>query len=207
MKKYKSFIKSICIVLIIQAFGYFIIKNFIHDYHLLNSFLNTPLIKGFVVIYDSWYPFVFASSLIVFIHDKDNYKKLIFTLIIASIMAHITFLIYPTIINRPNIEVKNIIDFILDITYKADSPAVNCLPSVHCLYCFIISFYITSSKNLKSKYKILINVYLLLIVLSTLFTKQHIIEDVILALIYTIIVIPIVFKTNDKLKKILNFIF
>lgn len=207
MKKYKSFLKSICMVMLTQAIGYFLIKIFIHDYHTLTSIMNFPFIKIFVLFYDSWYPFVFLCSFIVYIHDKDNYTKLIFSLMLAALLSHITFMIYPTIMIRPNIEVKNILDFILNITYKLDSPAINCLPSLHCLYCYMIMFYITRLKNLKTKHKIIINVYALLIVLSTVFVKQHIIEDVLVAIIYAVVIIPIVLKTNDKLKKILKFIF
>ena len=204
MKKYKEFLKSIGIVLITQGIMYFIIKLFINNYNTLNSAFDFPLIKYFVYFYDTWYPFILFSSFIVYKSNKDIYYKLIFTLIISTIMAHITFIVYPTIIERPNIEVHSLTDFILDITYKSDTPAVNCLPSVHCLYCFILMFYIFKSK---AKYKIPIIIYLILIVLSTVFIHQHIVEDIILSFIYTIISITLVHIFYNKLKKILNFLF
>ena len=122
-------------------------------------------------------------------------------------MAHITFIIYPSEVLRPSIEVHNITDFILDFTYKTDTPAVNCLPSVHCLYCFNLIFYIIKCNNLKNKFKLPIVTYLILIILSTLFIYQHVIEDVVLALIYSVIAIVITHKFNDKLKDLLKFIF
>ena len=84
-----------------------------------------------------------------FLKDQKNFKYLIVTMLIAAFLSHITFIIYPTMINRPNIEVKNIIDYILDLTYKSDTPAVNCLPSRHCVYCFIMMYYILKNKNFK----------------------------------------------------------
>ncbi len=206
MKKYKEFLKSIIIVLATQGIIYFLIKLFINDYHLINSIINIPLIKPFVYFYDSWYPFVFLISFLIYINNKDIYYKLIFTLIISSLMAYITFIIYPTMITRPNIEVHNLTDLILNITYKTDTPPVNCLPSLHCLYCFILIFY-TYISNIKNKYKIPIIIYFILIILSTIFIHQHILEDILLALIYMIISTILVYIFNDKLKKILKFIF
>ncbi len=207
MKKYKDFFKSIAIVLITQAVMYFLIKSFISNYNTLKSIMTFPFIKSFVYFYDSWYPFVFLTSFIIYKHDKEAYYKLIFTIIISTIMAHITFIIYPSEVLRPSIEVHNITDFILDFTYKTDTPAVNCLPSVHCLYCFNLIFYIIKCNNLKNKFKLPIVTYLILIILSTLFIYQHVIEDVVLALIYSVITIVITHKFNDKLKDLLKFIF
>ena len=207
MKKYKDFFKSITIVLITQAIIYFLIKLIISNYITINSVLTIPLIKWFVYFYDSWYPFIFFASFIIYKHNKENYYKLIFTLIIASLLAHITFIVFPTMVERPDINISSFTDLILYITYKSDTPAVNCLPSVHCLYCFIIIFYILIIKSINLKYKVPIILYLILIILSTLFIQQHIVEDVILSFIYTIISIILVYIFYGSIRKTLNFLF
>ena len=204
MKKYREFLKSILIVLIIQSAMYYLIKLVINDYNTISSIISFPLVNYFVYFYDSWYPFVFIISFVIYINNKELYYKLIFSLIISSLMAHITFIIYPTILVRPNIEINSLTNYILDFTYKTDNPPVNCLPSVHCIFCFVLMYY-TYLSNFKYKYPTII--YFFLIVLSTLFIHQHIIEDVILSLIYSIISIILVKLFYDKLKKILNFIF
>ena len=78
---------------------------------------------------------------------------------------------------------------------------------MHCVYCFVTSFYILKCNKINIKYRSLIVTISMLIVLSTLLIKQHIIEDVILSLIYTTIVIIIVYlnrKNIDKLFKKIN---
>ena len=207
MKKYKEFLKSIIIVMGTQAFFYFLLKTFIGDFHVMNSILKVPFIKYFVYFYDIWYPFVLLTAFIIYKHDKEVYYKLVFTMIIGAFLSHITFLIYPTTVIRPEISVHSLTDFILYVTYKTDTPAVNCLPSVHCLFCFILSYYTLKCKNLNIKYKLLITTVFMLIVLSTFFIYQHVIEDAILALIYAIITILIVSKLINTLKKVLKFIF
>lgn len=208
IKKNKEFFKSIGVVLISEALIYFLIKNFIHDYNNISTLgIEFPLIKEFIYIYNSWYPFVFITAFIGYRKDKELYKKLIFAMIIGIILSQLTFIIYPTIVIRPEIEVKNLTDYILYLTYYFDTPAVNCLPSVHCLLCFISMYYITINKNLKNKIKIPIIIYFILIVLSTFFTQQHLLIDAILAFIYTIISIIIVHIFYPKLKRALKFLF
>lgn len=208
IKKYKEFIKSTLIILVLEAFLYFIIKNFINSYNTVSSLgFEFPLIKEFVYIYNSWYPFIFLASFIIYIKNKELYKKFILTMIIGILLSDLTFLIYPTIIVRPDIEIKGFTDLILYLTYYFDTPAVNCVPSVHCLFCFISIYYVTFYKKIKTKIKVPIITYLILIILSTLFIKQHLLIDVVVASIYTIISILLTNILYKKVKRALNFLF
>lgn len=208
IKKYKEFIKSTLIVLVLEAFLYFIIKNFINSYNTVSSLgFEFPLIKEFVYIYNSWYPFIFLASFIIYIKNKELYKKFILTMIIGILLSDLTFLIYPTIIVRPEIEIKGFTDLILYLTYYFDTPAVNCVPSVHCLFCFISIYYVILNKKIKTKIKVPIITYLILIILSTLFIKQHLLIDVVVASIYTIISILLTNILYKKVKRALNLLF
>lgn len=208
IKKYKEFIKSTLIVLVLEAFLYFLIKNFINSYNTVSSLgFEFPLIKEFVYIYNSWYPFIFLASFIIYIKNKELYKKFILTMIIGILLSDLTFLIYPTIIVRPEIEIKGFTDLILYLTYYFDTPAVNCVPSVHCLFCFISIYYVILNKKIKTKIKVPIITYLILIILSTLFIKQHLLIDVVVASIYTIISILLTNILYKKVKRALNLLF
>lgn len=207
IKDNKAYIKSISIVLLTEAFLYFIIKIIINDYNILTPKVNFPLISEFSIIYNSWYPFLFVIAYLIYKKDINTYKKHIYTMIIGIILAQITFIIYPTMVVRPEIETKNIFDLVLYLTYYFDTPAINCFPSVHCLLCFISMYYIMKTPNLKTKIKIPIIIYFLLIVLSTFFTKQHILIDGLLALIYTIISIILVRIFYKQINKALKLIF
>ncbi len=205
MKKYKNYLILVIFTMGIQALMYFSIKFIITNYNMINSVIKSvPLIKHFVLFYDLWYPFIIINTFIVYKYDKKLFNFLIVTMLIGAFMSHVTFIIYPTMLERPTIEVKNIIDWILDFTYKTDTPAVNCLPSMHCVYCFITSYYILKIENMNPKIKLSIVTFSILIVLSTIFIKQHIVEDVILALIYTIVAIIIVNCNKNLINKIFN---
>lgn len=211
MKKFlndnKSYIKSISIVLLSEAFIYFIIKTIIKDYNILTPKINFPVISAFSLIYNSWYPFLFIIAYLIFKNDESTYKKYIYTMIIGIILAQITFITYPTMVIRPEIEINNIFDLLLHLTYYCDTPAINCLPSVHCLLCFISIYYIWITPKIKLNIKIPIIIYFILIILSTFFTIQHILIDGILALIYACIGTIIIKIFFDQINKVLKFIF
>jgi len=201
LKKYKCFLKTITIILLTNAFLYFIVKFLPTTPHLMTSKYNFPLIKEFVYIYNSWYPFIILSSFIIYKNDENTWKKLVYSLLIGIILTDLTYIIYPTIINRPLINVNGFTDLILDITYKLDTPALNCMPSAHCLICFTISYYIFKTKNLSFTSKLFIIIYFMLIVISTLLIKQHLIIDVITALIYYLLTLLITKHLSTKINK------
>lgn len=198
INKYIKFIILTTIVLGIQSLLYFSSKLFINNYHIINSFIEFPLIKIFVYPYNLWYPFIILNMFIIYKYDKNKFGPLITTMLITTIMANITFILYPSMMIRPKIEVTNFTTWLLDYTYRIDTPAVNCLPSMHCMFCFITSYYILACKNIKINKKIPIILFSFIIILSTIFIKQHIIEDAILALIYTTLAVIIVKTINKK---------
>lgn len=200
MKKYKDFYIPLLLVLLINATLYFLVKYIPTPPHPMSSKIDFPLIKQLVFIYNSWYPFIIITAFIIYKHNKEIYKKTIYTLTISIILTEITYIIYPTIILRPEITIKSFTDLVLHITYKLDTPAINCLPSTHCLFCFILTYFTLKTKELKTSYKILIILYLFLIVISTLLIKQHLLIDVITAFIYMIISVLITKYLYTKLK-------
>ena len=201
MKKYFKLIIIILLMSGTQFLLYFLNKVFISDYNIINSFLDVPFNGYFIYFYNAWYPFILICYFLIYKYDNKLFKPLLATVILTAILSEITFVIYPTEVLRPTIEVNNVTSWLVDLTYKMDYPAVNCLPSLHCIYCFIMGYYIYISKNINKNGKIFIIIFSFMIVLSTLFVKQHIIEDVILSLIYTTISIIIVKIFNKKMVK------
>ncbi len=187
MNEKKKGIISIIILLFIQALIYWLIKFVQGTPHLIgtNFDMNFPFCKYFVYIYNSWYPFLFFCWYKLYKNDKKIYKRLYIASLISIIIGNIIFIAYPTTIERANFIVNDLSSFILNITYKLDTP-VNCCPSMHCMFCFITSYSVLKS-NLKTKDKLFIIIYSLLIILSTLFIKQHVIYDVIASYIISII--------------------
>ncbi len=212
MKKYKDYIILLIITMGLQSVIYDLVKAFEVNFYVMETMVELPFIKQFVYFYDIWYPFIILNTFLVYKYNKKDFKNLILVMLLTGFVAQITFIVYPTMVLRPEITVNSLADWIVSITYKLDTPAVNCLPSMHCVYCFATSFFILRSKNLKPKYRALIVTISMLIVLSTMFIRQHVIEDALLALLYTTLVTIIVLvnkglveKINTKFNKIIRY--
>ncbi len=205
MKKYIKYLNLIIFTMGSQALLYYSIKLFVSDFNVIHSIIDIPLIKPFILFYDSWYPFIILSTYIVYKYDQKQFNYMISAMLIGALLAQITFILFPSMIVRPEIEINNIFDLMIDLTYKSDNPPVNCFPSMHCVYCFVTSYYILRCKKLKPKYKLLITIFSLLIVLSTVFIKQHIVEDIALAFIYTVMAIIIVYLTKINIDILFDF--
>lgn len=187
-KENREYLISAVGVLGLNAFIYFIIKLFIPEYHLIYSPIDDkiPLVSEFIIIYMLWYPYLFYSYYLVYKKDKQRYRELINKTALAVIIANVCFVAYPTMVDRPTIDNSNIFNIILNLVYISDFP-VNCLPSMHCLLSFLIMFEVILNNNMDKWIKVFIVITSLLIVLSTLLVKQHVIYDVLLALIISVI--------------------
>ncbi len=207
--KNKKFIISISILMLLQAAIYWSIKLLQSDYHTITFFLDDkiPFIKETIYIYNSFYPVVFALLAYLFTKDKRKYYNAVLAGVLGYLICDIVFLSYPTVMtgNR-DIIVNSFTDLIVKITYMVDSPALNCCPSIHCLFCFQTIYSLASSKKITKKFKIFSTIYLILIVLSTFTVKQHYVYDAILALIICIIanIITVKFNLLNNVRKLIN---
>ena len=200
--KNKEFIISIICMMGIQALLYWSLKLLQADFHTFNFSIDnkTPFIPQLIILYNLFYPMIFIAFYNIFNHDKDAYYKGIIAGIIGFIISDIIFIIYPTVIIRPdltNLNIDPINKFVIYLTYKVDTPAINCLPSIHCLFCFQAIISSIMCKNYNNKYKVLIIIILLSIAASTVLVKQHYFIDIVGALIISLIstlISPIIYK-------------
>lgn len=189
IKEERKFIISLSILMIGQMIMYWFLKQFQTNPTYINFYLDDeiPFWGWFVYIYNMFYPFCIVAFYLLYKKDEKSYYKAIISGVIGYIICDIIFLFLPTIMYRPPIpNYDPITNLVLKITYYYDEPPLNCFPSIHCLFCFQVIFsYIKSKCSLKRK-TIVITIATL-IILSTLFVKQHFIYDVIAAFLVCLI--------------------
>ena len=213
MKKYFENYKDsrfwISIILFLggQSFLYTITKYFQYNYHTFYFYLDDkiPFIpNGFIIVYNLFYPFLFLVFYYIFGKDKKTYDKAIIAAFIGYLICNLIFIIYPVEMIRPDISNLNIdplSGWILHLTYKYDYPAINCFPSIHCLFCLQTIYSIIRSNNINIKDKILISILASMIIASIFFVKQHYLFDLFGAIIIFVICNIGVELLYDKLKK------
>ena len=123
------------------------ILNNINAFFIYTPFSNliSDMCFVFIYVYHSWYPCLVLVWILLFYFDRDKCINFIVTGILSIIIGNIIFLAYPTTVLRPDIVVNDFTSLVVSITYNADIP-VNCMPSMHCIFCFISIFCLFNSK-------------------------------------------------------------
>lgn len=196
LKENKNRIIILFGVFIFQSLIYFITKLFQNNPVYLNNAIDDriPFIPSFVVFYVMWYLFLILIPLLILKYNKKVFDKYIVVSIVYAILEGIIFILFPTTMNRQPLVVTDISTWIVDIIYKVDTPVCNLFPSAHCAFSILFIISILDVKEIKKEYKILIIISSLLIILSTVFIKQHVVVDVLGALL----IVPIYYILRKR---------
>ena len=153
-----------------------------------------PLIKYFVIPYYMWYALVLFSFIYIYGKNNEEFYKFAKCIVLTMLSALVIFIFFQTSVSRPIIIGDDVFSNMIRSIYENDRP-VNCCPSLHvalALICSIWGCRVSENKILKST--VIIVGYL--IILSTLFIKQHVIIDVIVAFVQVLILRIIVDRNS-----------
>ena len=95
---------------------------------------------------------------------------------ISKLIVGIIFFAFPTIMLREEVVGMDIFSRAVDLLYKLDAPT-NLFPSIHCLESYICMKSSLEIKDIGKRYRISMVVMSLLVFMSTVFIKQHVILD------------------------------
>ena len=154
------------------------------NFHVIHTALDDkiPFMEIFIIPYYLWFPFMVVPVLYFFWRDKDEFYAVTKFLIIGMTI----FLFFSSIcpngqVLRPAVFERNniFIDMVKQL-YKIDTPT-NIFPSIHVYNSIGIYLSVKSSKHLKDRKWIQLGTLVLtvLIILSTVFLKQHSVLDVV----------------------------
>ncbi len=176
------------IVFIVDILVYFVIpligKNFkIHNFSIKGFDDKIPLIKVFFIPYFLSYPF-WAIAPIIAGKNRKRFCDWFIAVIISFAVVGIIYLFAPTTISRPIDEMlasDKWIDQFIGNFYMMNGGYLpfGCFPSIHCLLSAFCYISIRNQKNIHIVNRIGILTMDILILLSTLFTRQHYIVDLI----------------------------
>lgn len=158
---------------------YFLINNLTSPNYEFTSYLDQhiPLIQEFSIFWLS-FPLLLVGSIIYGLVKAEffKFKKFINSLIIIQIIAYLFHLVIPSTLTRPEAT-----DILTKLAYWVDNPT-NLMPSLHVADSVIVGFFLNDSLSSKY-YKSIIWLWICLIIVSTLFIKQHVLVDVITGII------------------------
>lgn len=166
----------------------FIARNFkIYDFTIHGFDDKVPLIRLFFIPYLLSYPFWIIAPIIAG-KNKERMCNWMIAVFISYAIVAIIYCFVPTTIIRPIDEMlasESAVDRLIGKFYNLDGgyDPLGCFPSLHCLlssFCYIA---VRNQKNIHIANRIGILTMDILILLSTQFTKQHYIVDLIASVV------------------------
>lgn len=150
-----------------------------------------PFVKEFIVPYIIWYFYIFLVFIYLCFKDRDTYYKTLITYNIGLIICYIIYYFYQTTVLRPELMGDDVFTKMIGFIYSMDQP-FNCFPSIHSFGSFLMMKAINRSTARHTANVIIINGVGILIILSTLFIKQHVILDAVAAMVLGDIIYKVV---------------
>lgn len=157
---------------------------------------HIPFIPQFIIPYELWFPYVLVTVLYLLFTAKDEYWRAFTFLVTGMTIFLIISTLWPNGQDlRPNlIGNEGFFEGWVMQLYRTDTPT-NIWPSIHVYNSLGIEFAIARSEKLK-KHKLLKAgsfILCILIILSTMFLKQHSVFDVGTAIILAVLMYYLVY--------------
>lgn len=199
---------------LLYAFVYFpwffyLEKHVTQGYHVIHTAFDEkiPFIEYFIIPYLLWFAFIAVAALYFFFTDKTGFYRMAAFLITGMTVFLIISTIYPNgqILRPTTFERDNIFVDMVRQLYRSDTPT-NIFPSIHVYNSIGVYLAIRHSKRLKKHPLVQHGSFALavLIILSTMFLKQHSVIDVIGAGLLAIPVYHLVYVGEPKRAQALN---
>jgi hypothetical protein len=137
-----------------------------------------PFLSIFIIPYVLWYAYIFCYLVYICFKDTRVYLKTLIMIVVGELICFVIYFFFQTTVPRPTIAGDNLLNNLVQWIYTNDRP-FNCFPSIHVLTTFAIML---ASLHIKNKHLItnlFIHVTGSLIIISTLFVKQHVIFDMV----------------------------
>ncbi|MBU3144547.1 phosphatase PAP2 family protein [Clostridium sp. CF012] len=199
MKKLKSdlialsFMASIAVSIIF----YKLLNNGDGDINSLitNVDQTIPFLKIFILPYITWYGYIVIGLIYLCMKNRKTYYTSLISLNIGLVICYIIYAIFQTTVPRPIVAGSDILSKLVNLIYKYDNP-FNCFPSMHVITTYIIMKGINGTEN-NIIISFIFNIIGILIIISTQFVKQHVVLDLVFAMLLS----EVIFRFINNAKK------
>lgn len=162
-----------------------------------------PFNEWFVIPYCSWFLLLVAVTALLWWKDTASYDKLCLMMFSGMTFCLIIYMLLPNGLDlRPTVEEigrSNPAMWVMQLLWKADA-SVNVCPSIHCQSTACMAIAISESKLAEERpvLRPIALVWAALICLSTVFTKQHSVLDVVCGLTVAVVWLPVLYRGRNR---------
>ncbi|MGP1348845.1 MAG: hypothetical protein ACTTK0_04295 [Stomatobaculum sp.] len=140
-----------------------------------------PFVPGWIFVYILWFPLIALYPLALFRASAAMYGAYIAAIAADIVLSLVCYLAYPTSFQRP-LPPDTAVGRVVQAVYRGSYRGLNCAPSMHCSMCYLIIVTAFLCPALSFGVRVTAALLSFGIVLSTLYTKQHVLIDVLSAL-------------------------
>ena len=185
IRKYKhGLVIAIYSLIYILLFRYLETRP-VTSYHIVHTVFDDmiPFCEYFIIPYMLWFPYMILAVVYFIFYNKNKheYYQLAFNLMMGMTIFLIVSYIYPNAQHLRPTEFPrdNFFTHAVQWLYSTDTPT-NILPSIHVFNSLAIHMSLTNCEALRNRRYIRVGSFILttLIILSTMFLKQHSVIDV-----------------------------
>ena len=158
-----------------------------------------PFIKEFVYAYILWFPYMIGATLWLLARDRRAFVRYAVLAMICMTACYAIYFLFPSGQElRPDaVEGNSFAAFIIRAIYAADTNT-NVFPSMHVVGTLVAMAGLWDTDSLSRRAKAALAVIGLLIILSTVFIKQHSVLDVASGAALCAVVYPAVYRFMKK---------
>lgn len=148
------------------------------DFHYGTPWAHTPLddkiplVAEFIYVYYFTFPVGIITFFYLAYKNKMRLYDIFITLCLSFAISGIIYFFFQTRFIKPDFTPENFTDKFVVWTWNSTNPT-NCFPSQHCFMAIAIFIGCVDGKELKLWYRIFGCIIGILIVLATVFTRQH----------------------------------
>lgn len=142
-----------------------------------------PLSPPWALIYGALYAFLIVLPVLV-VQQRDLVRRTVWTYLTVWLLSYLIFLLYPSVAPRPErVAGSGFAVSGLRFLYQADPP-YNCFPSIHVAHSFVSAL---ACWRVHRTLGVVTLACATLVGLSTLFTRQHYVVDVIAGFVLALV--------------------
>lgn len=185
IKKYRHGLIILAYAIVYMLFFEYLECRPVWGFHVIDTVFDDyiPFCEYFIVPYLLWFPYQILTVLYFIFRNKNKkeYYQLIFNMMMGMTVFLIVSYAYPNVLHlRPSeLPRENVFTDMVRWLYRTDTPT-NVLPSIHVFNSLAVHMSLTNCEALRDhkgvRYGSL--VLTLLIIMSTMFLKQHSVIDV-----------------------------
>ena len=203
-RKYYEKYKHLWILLyffVYMAWFNYVEKTVTTHFHVIHVPIDDyiPFCEYFVIPYLLWFPFVGWGIAYMALHNKTDYYKLCAFLFTGMTIFLIISTVYPNgqYLRPTYFTHHNLCTMLCERLYTGDTPT-NLFPSVHVFNSIAVNIAVWHSDNFKKNKAVRYGsaVLMVLIILSTMFLKQHSVFDVVTGMVLAVFMYSVVYTTN-----------